>query len=1163
MITCTQQGTVAKSIGCIPFVFFVFSIALQLPCPAQEKEAEAAPDGKEIARAKALREKHDAEAAVRIANFTMPEDIKADLFADSSQTQNPGAICFDHNGRLYIAEVHRWRAGVEDIRYLQRLLFDDIACVTVEDRLAMHQRDQLARPISHYTEFDDRIVVVDDTDKDGRADQSEVWAKGFNQVVEGPGIGLLAVRDGSIFYTNIPNLWKLKDTDKDGAADEKISIQNGFGPRISFSGHDMHGLTQGPDGRIYWSIGDRGYTITTKEGRHYSRPMEGAVFRCDPDGSNVEEYYRGLRNPQELAFDQFGNLFTCDNDADYWDTGRLVYIIEGGDSGWNHGHQALMNFKEPYQLRTPEYEFPDHQRIPMSPWMTEGIWDPNAERRPEFALPAIDKVSWGPSGLVFNYGVTAMPDRYANHFWVCNFGGANGDLEAFSVKPDGAGFALDHHEEFMVGLGNTDVEFGPDGKLYLCCFNNNGWVKQDIGNIYTLFAENKLESEKLAVTRMLLVSDFREKRDDDLALLLAHEDMRVRKRAQFELTARRNSDVFKAAVEQFEHRLKRLHGVWGMGQLARQDESLYQNHINWLNDSDDEVRAQSAKVLADSRLNDAGKALAAALDDVSPRVRVFAAIGTGKCGNPQAIPKLIELLAKNDNQDLFLRHGIVQGLWYLNEKEKILKLVNHESPAVRLGVVLTLRKLEDPRISYFLDDPEETVRFAAIRAINDLDLSPAAPALAAHLDRYIEKAKGYRMPEDHRDWIIQHRLINANFRTGTEAAARRLVEYAASRHLPELMRGQALDALAEWPQPNQVDATVGFFRPLDPAKRADISKIVQEEFSEVWPKVSGKLLAKASEVALQFGGTVPEKLLLSLVGTPTAGHEARISALRALGRQNPGSLDSRWSRFFSDGDHRVRAAASRLLLELDVDRGIESAFKLADSKDLRDRQAAFRNLAAIETPEVGSFFENRLGKLSYEPAGAALDLLEAAAQRKEEPVKKLLSEYNSQFAANPLAAYDVCIEGGDPDRGKMIFLTHAAGQCAKCHRIDKDGGEAGPDLSDVAKRGDAKYILDSLINPSASVVPGYGLTMVTKKDGSSTGGTLLEEDKEKVVIRVTEADGQQKEVTFPKDEIVSLTPPISAMPPMNGVLRKDEIRDLVAYLSQLDGSKKSTKKNHQ
>ncbi|MDF1810755.1 MAG: c-type cytochrome [Verrucomicrobiales bacterium] len=1134
------------------FLTTVFSCVAIFPVFAQQSKSG---DGD--------RKKYDSEAAVRISNFTMPKDVKAELFVDESQTQNPGAICFDQKGRMYIAELHRWRAGVEDIRNEQRLLFDDIASVTNQDRLAMHEKDQVARPLSHYTEFSDRIVLIEDKNKDGRADSSKVWADGFNDILDGPGIGLLATADGSIYYTNIPHLWKLKDTDGDDVADERISIQDGFGVRISFSGHDMHGLIQGPDGKIYWSIGDRGYTFTTKEGRHYSRPMEGAVFRCDPDGSNLEEYYRGLRNPQELAFDQYGNLFTCDNDADYWDTGRLVYLIEGGNTGWNHGHQALMNFKEQYGLRTPAYEHPDHQKIPMSPWMTEGIWDPYQENRPEFGLPAIDKVSWGPSGLVYNYGVTAMPDRYDNHFWVCNFGGAKGDLEAFSVKPKGAGFALDHHEKFMEGLGNTDVEFGPDGKMYLCCFNNNGWYKQDIGNVYSLYDEEKLKSEALEVTRALLVSNFADKSSADLDLLLSHDDMRVRQRAQFELVKRTDVDILKSAVAQKENRLKRLNGLWGLGQLAVKDNSLYENHVALLSDDDEEIRAQAAKVLSDSRLESSGNALVEALRDSSAKVQSFAAIGVGKCRIPQAIPQLIDILEANDNKDLFLRHGCIQGLWCLNEREKILKLVNHDSAAVRLAVALTLRKLEDPRVKYFLNDAEEKIRFAAIRAINDLDLPTAGAALAKHIENYINKAEGYRLPENHQDWIIQHRLINANFRLGTAEAARRLIDYAASGHLPEIMRGQALDALAEWPEPTVVDPTVGFHRPLDPASREDITSVVQSEFGKIWQTVEGNLLSKAAGVALQYQADVPEDLLTALIQDRSAPEMARIGALQGLGKQNPASLEKLWSKLLQDPEAKVRAAASAQLLQIDQKKGIEETLKLADSKNVLDRQAAFRNLAPIKSRKVDDFFTLRMATVDEEMPGAVLDLVEAAEQRSEPSIKLGLDAYRKTLEGDPYAEFEVCLEGGDHSRGKEIFLTHAAGQCAKCHRIDKDGGEAGPDLSELYKRSDKKYILESLVNPNKVVVPGYGIAMVTMKDGSNVGGVLMSEDDKKVVLKVADtASGQLVEKVLPRSEVEAVNPPVSAMPPMNHLLKKSELRDLVAYLSNPIGKKKP-KSGHQ
>lgn len=1108
---------------------------------------------------------YDKEAEVRISGFTLPDGVKASLFADSSQTQNPSAICFDRNGKLYVAEIHRWRAGVQDIRNEQQILLDDINNRTSADRLEMYQRDQVTRPLAFYSEFEDRIVALEDTDEDGRADSYAVFADGFNDPLDGPGIGLVAGPENEIYYTNIPHVWKLTDGDKDGKAEERESLQDGFGVRMSISGHDMHGIIWGPDGKLYWSIGDRGYHFTTKEGRHYDRNYEGAVFRCDPDGSNVEEIYRGLRNPQELAFDKFGNLFTCDNDADQWDKGRLVYILEGGDSGWHHGHQVILNFRNQLELRTPDYDHPGHKTIPMSPWMAEGIWETLHPERPAFALPPVDIVSWGPSGFVYNYGATAMPERYADHFWICNFGGAKGDLEAFSVKENGAGFSLGHHEKFMEGLGNTDVEFGPDGRMYLSCFNNNGWYKQDLGNIYALESEEPHNVDLLQETEELLTTDLATLLENEVAPLLAHADMRVRLFAQFDLVRRGSENVFLAAIEQTGNQLQRLHGVWGLGQLARKDPSLLQTHVELLTDSDPEIRAQAAKIIGDSRREDLGESLAVALDDESARVQSFAAIGVGKVGYALALPKLIEMLAANDNADVFLRHALIQGMWGLNEREKMLKEFKNESSAVRLGVLLTLRKLEDPRVKYFLNDEDKFIRDEAVRAINDLDLFTALPDLAAQIAPFLPgAANAAAPPENHRDILTHTRIINANFRAGAPEHASHLLAYAANTSLPMILREQALKAIQEWKQPKPVDSTNGFYRPLDPAKRSDISEAVKGNLQPVFDTAEGNLISLATGIALEYGAEAPEELLVKQISDEKADLDARIGSLQGLARQNIDALAPHWDSLLSSKQAAFRAAVVDQLSSANQERAVSEAVKMAESGDLKTRQHGYRLLSKMESPKAIEIFRNRLADWKKEKPGALLDLLEGAeAKKADESIAKLLADYQSSLdASDPVAPFRAALKGGDVKSGKEIFMTHAAGQCAKCHKINGDGGVAGPELTGIGSRVDHEHLLAALVDPSGFVVPGYGMTMVTLKNGESIGGALLEETGEKVVLKIPDPDdsGQQVEKTIAMSEIETRQPPVSAMPPMGYILTKTEIRDVVAFLASL--KEKKGKKGH-
>src|SRR5579884_1508140 len=320
------------------------------------------------------------EAALAMKRIRIPQGLRIDLFAAEPLLANPVCFCIDEHNRFYVAETFRLHAGVTDDRGHMNWLDDDLAYRTVADRVALYHK-YLKGKFDTYAVEQDRVRLIEDTDGDGKADRSTVFADGFHRAEDGIGAGLLA-RRGSVWYTCIPDLWLLRDTKGTGHADFRKSLQTGYGVHVSFIGHDLHGLRMGPDGKLYFSIGDRGFNVRT-DGRTVASPDTGAVLRCNLDGSELEVVATGLRNPQELAFDDHGNLFTGDNNADHGDAARWVYVVEGGDSGWRMGYQYMTS------------------PTALGPWNAEKVWDTQDHNQAAYIVPPIAHVGSGPAGLVY------------------------------------------------------------------------------------------------------------------------------------------------------------------------------------------------------------------------------------------------------------------------------------------------------------------------------------------------------------------------------------------------------------------------------------------------------------------------------------------------------------------------------------------------------------------------------------------------------------------------------------------------------------------------------------------------------------------------------------------------------------------------------------------
>ena len=294
-----------------------------LPCPGKSAQGRAA--------------SNEGQDAIR--SLKLPPGFKAELIAAEPHLANPVSFSIDEHGRIYVCETFRLHAGVTDIRGHMDWLDEDLAARTVDDRYALMER-HMGSSFSTAGENADRIRLLLDTDGDGKIDEAKVFADGFNHPMDGIAAGVLA-RKGNVYYTDLPNLWLLKDTNNDGAADFRKSLSYGYGVRVGFLGHDLHGLTLGPDGRLYYSIGDRGIGDKTAGWQSHWRHGCGLRVPLQPDGSTLEVFACGLRNPQDLAFDDNGNLFTGDNNSDGGDPARWVYVVEGGDSGWRVGYQHL------------------------------------------------------------------------------------------------------------------------------------------------------------------------------------------------------------------------------------------------------------------------------------------------------------------------------------------------------------------------------------------------------------------------------------------------------------------------------------------------------------------------------------------------------------------------------------------------------------------------------------------------------------------------------------------------------------------------------------------------------------------------------------------------------------------------------------------------------
>lgn len=730
-------------------------------------------------------------------------------FATEKLITNVTALAIDEKGRVFAAEDGRLGASALNARHLTNWAHPDLAFRTVADRAEFLEsriddsNQDLPAALKVDRNEDGEIDLADleverhyirlleDRDGDGKADAAKLYTEGFNSFLSGRVSGMLA-RDGALYVACVPDLWLLSDSTGDGKIDDSAPLHHGFGVHFPRDHRDMAGPIPGPDGRIYWCASDRGSWVETSD-IIYSASDTGAIYRSEPDGSRLELFATGFRNPRGLTFNESGDLFAFDSGAE-GEEARLIHVAESGDYGWRHGWRVQ----------------PD-----AGVWKLENLGGLSAISTSRHILPPVVRMGNEPAGLAYSTGV-GLPGRYAGRFLLADT--ANGGrIHTVELKLKGASFVRADSRDFVRNLIGSDLQLAPDGSVMV--LGRIGAAGSD--GLYRISGKSP-DDKKLAEETADILADGMERQSfKELGALLDHPSQQVRMAAQFELVGRttKRRVQWKAlelrlgggkayttlvnVARRSPSRIARLHAIWGLAQVRRSS-SKFQltNLMPLLGDRDAEVRAQAARIAGETLLIDAFDKILALTQDPEPRVRYFATFSLARFRQASSIPAILAMLRDNEDKDPFLRHAGAVALASIAGPNQLLAAAQDRDSSVRVAAALAMRRKRDPGIALFLNDSDEAISREAARAIHDLPIAPAMPGLARRITQLRFTAGTGR------------RIVNAAYLQGNAASARGLAEFASNDLVSEEQRVDALDALANWMTPLPVDRVTGRSREI-------------------------------------------------------------------------------------------------------------------------------------------------------------------------------------------------------------------------------------------------------------------------------------------------------------------------------------------------------------
>jgi putative membrane-bound dehydrogenase-like protein len=1034
----------------------------------------------------------------RLAGMEAPAGVKVEIVAQEPAVINPVGITFDESGDLYALE---WVFSESQGHAQYDVTFRDGTTVTI-DRTEKSSPDVLKKLV--------------DEDGDGTYERADVVIDDL----ELPGSALFL--DGWVTVPSVGHVIRRRQSTPGSSYDVEEEILRGL---CGMSHHQVSGATLSDDNWLFISTGDNDNRPEGSDGSRAYVLRTGAVFRCRPDGSQVEEFARGFRNPyRNVALDHLGNIFHVDNDQEEgskFQGVRLLHILDASDFGWR-----LRPGSGCCQTDVSRAAF--WGEIPGT-------------------VPGLVKTGRGaPSGLTiyqgtrfpkFFRGLLLYPDVFRQ------------TVRAYRVEPSGSSFRV--VEQFELLRSNDplfrpcEAVVGPDGAVYICDWRtHSAGAGQHFGNgkngrIYRLTWDGLEGAPAIAPGPKDVWAAIARQPDEELIVLLDGPDFELRRRALRELVRRVEDKQSEFSLVAFAKDASRsLAGrVAAIGGACRSYSASVQGALlDLMEDDEADLRRLACDLLSRNTTADhleqtdrlvAHRLAQLVVFDVSNAVRRAAALALGRVVSlvpgqeavgRSALDALVAAFRSTDGSDPHLRHGLAQAFGRSGSAgmDRLRELIESGDAEARETCVAVL----------------ETLRSRGAGELLDELLASHPPGLA--VEQWVRLMVAYRyiiVEPPHPTvaisrWLTAHKDADPRIQMAALESLGLSKQFGADVGSAEVIEATALRLLGH----SDAETRVLAIRSVGNARLKGLTRHLIAALGDV---KRGESERRAIVEAL---GKLRAGKLYFRTETTEPGIDSMLDDVIALAKDaNQGAL---------------RAEILVLVSQIDLDRAKPVALAWLDSPNRSLIQAAVGVLGtdSDETLAIGKRFID--GKLDRHFLPQVAELLRRHAARDSDAEFGVLLAQVLQGAvasADDQARLGELLASGDAHRGRDLFRDVERTKCLTCHRLQGDGGQVGPDLTGIWQSHTQSKLVEALLTPSAEIKEGYAAWTVLTLEGQVYSGLKVAESDEVVILR----DVNGNDLRVPVDHVILQEESATSLMPDGLVaqLSLAEIADLVAFLS--------------